>query len=97
MSEFTIQLDDNVPIPSRARVSKYNYPFADMKVGQSFFISIQEDEDEKDLTRLRHRLRNAVNSYRKAHDLSDSKFAVHQVLEVQGGKEIAGVRVWRTK
>ena len=103
--ELNIVIDDDIPIPSRARVSKYNYPFAKMSKGQSFLIQVDElsIDREKDLTRLRHRLRNAVNSFKKTNngEFKDTKFAVHQVLEEIGEgahkETIHGVRVWRVE
>ena len=98
-----IKIESGVPIPSRARVSSYNYPFSDMQKGQSYMIPVvataEEDDLNKVLTRLRHRLRNAVNRYKKTTEGGSSlKFAVHQVLEKGvDNATINGVRVWRVE
>lgn len=37
MSE-EIKIDDGIPIPPRYGFKKPNFPFADMKIGQSFYV-----------------------------------------------------------
>lgn len=33
-----IQIEKDVPLPNRRKESKYNYPFDDMVIGDSFFV-----------------------------------------------------------
>lgn len=108
MDDKNIIIDKDIPIPSRARVSSYNYPFADMEVGDSFLIETMgpyndssDESIEKEQTRIRHRIRNAANKFKKnqlpGSNQIDYKFAIHVVLETKEEKTTSGVRCWRVQ
>ena len=87
----TYQIEKNVPRPFRRSLAKgqSKYPFATMEPGDSFFVAA-------DMRRKRHQvvlqslLSQAINHYRKAHNVTNS-FGTSQVEE----KGVKGVRVWR--
>ena len=91
------ELDKSVPIPTDYRSTDIKYPFDEMEIGDSFFISPEyEDEDTK---RLSNRIAQARQGYQKrmAKQGTEVKFTQRQWVEDYGGKEgpIAGLRVWR--
>lgn len=84
-----IKLDKNVPMPtSQGRDS--SYPFADMEVGDSFFVA----------GKTSNQLVNAAAHWRKKMGMS---FVTRNTEEIgihpETGAEapIKGARIWRTK
>ncbi len=74
-SSTTIKLQKNIPMPA----PKNKYPFADMKIGDSFFI---KDEPGKPATRV---VQPAAAHYKRI----DSSFD-YRTRQMDGG-----VRLWR--
>ena len=44
MADFEIKIDKGIPLPEDTR-SRSNYPFADMEVGDSIFIPLEEGDN----------------------------------------------------
>lgn len=83
MTSFTI--DQGIPLPSKARSSKY--PFADMSVGDSFFIAESSDQTT---FRAKSSVYSAMTKYAKA---TGTKYTIRSVSE----NGVNGLRVWRTE
>lgn len=77
----TVKLDSNIALPDMRRAGRSIYPFAEMKVGQSFFVGESQRNPKSVMT--------AASAIQKK---IESKFVTRTVTE--NGK--AGVRVWRT-
>ena len=88
MDDKNIIIDKDIPIPSRARVSSYNYPFAKMEVGDSIFFPLRADDNSQ---RMKNRLAQASRGFGKKQE-PEWKFVIRYRLE----DEISGVRVWRS-
>ncbi len=79
-----ITIEDDIPLPPIVRThTTFKYPFADMRVGQSFAIPIGEEG----VDRLEQRLRTATYRYTKQEG-GTVRFTV-RALDNE-------VRVWRT-
>lgn len=63
---MTVQIDDDVPMPRNARGPEPKYPFADLRIGSSFFV--------KDA--VPHRLSSAASHWAKT---TGRKFRVRTV------------------
>ena len=91
------ELNKSVPIPTDYRSTENKYPFDEMEIGDSFFIS--PEYEEEDVKRLSNRVAQARQSYQKrvAKHGTEVRFTQRQRVEDDGGKEgpIAGIRVWR--
>lgn len=87
VGEFT--LTTAVPIPgTRDDARRGRYPFADMEIGESFFMSTK---DEKAARNLASRISASANTWTKTHsDHANWKFRVS--IKGPGGP---GVRCWR--
>lgn len=95
-----IKIDENTPMPPQRATGK-SYPFADMKVGNSFFeptdVDVTPDmapDEAAKLTADRQRrqaeiMRQRVHRFNKANP--DYKFSVRHWDE----KGKPGIRVWR--
>ena len=72
MSEDTktlgIEIEDDIPVPpgSDRRAVERKYPLSELKVGQSFFLPLEEGDD---LKRMANRLSQARQSYQKRKKL----------------------------
>lgn len=85
-------LEDKIPLPNRFRTIASRYPFAAMKVGQSFFVP-------GDPLPTCRKLCQASNMFLKANP--GKKFTVRsrnakQPLHVNALREV-GARVWRVE
>lgn len=80
-----ITIETNIPLPDAKRGSSAAYPFADMQVGDSFFVA----SAEADFKATRARLAAAIARFRKASE--GVKFATRTVDE----DSVNGLRVWR--
>ncbi len=78
-SEYGIET--NIPVPVE-RGSKY--PFASLKIGNSFFVKSRDEERSA----VQNRLNAAVNNFRKTKAGTGRKFIVRRVE--------GGIRCWRT-
>ncbi len=82
MSE--IKIDKNIPIPEpRNGKKKRHYPFAELEIGDSFFV---EGFQWKSIGEL-------SGSYNKYRKVTKKKFISRKVTE----NNIKGLRIWRTK
>jgi len=91
MSDY--QVEDGVEIPPITRTrDSVVYPFADMSVGQSFMISVDElvpmfsEEYETEIAKIEAKMRTASLRFTKAQ-CGAVKFTIRQVP--------GGVRCWR--
>jgi len=79
-----IGIDKNVPIPPRERIIRASkYPFADMQVGDSFFIAL--NSNNKKLSR----------SIPSSLHISVKKMGEDYKITVRKVKD--GIRCWRTQ
>ena len=85
---FGIEIEDDIPIPpgSDRRSVERKYPLAELKVGQSFFLPLEEGDD---LKRMANRLSQARQSYQKRNE--GVRFT-QRMWEKDGE---VGIRVWR--
>ena len=81
---FTIETGIEVPVATRVRADAPKYPFAIMKVGDSFLIPAA---GAKELEQVEGRMRGAVGRYTKQEN-GTVKFTVRRVE--------GGIRTWRT-
>ena len=64
---------DNIPAPVMKRGAPGNkYPFADLHIGQSFFVNLDGDATEK----VADRLKSAAARWRKVSERQEVKFTV---------------------
>lgn len=84
-------IDSNIPLPASVRRGRGStYPFADMQVGDSFFVPTKDEVEDK---RAMGRLTAATRTFRKADaSRANIRFSIRPVTE--GIKN--GVRIWRT-
>lgn len=80
MSDFKIE--KNVPFTGKQN-GKSKYPFADMKVGDSFFVNA----DPTKVGKIRNTIISAANNFKRLVDNKNLKF-VSTKLE-------NGIRIWR--
>lgn len=85
-------IEDGVPIPKRSASGgrKPLYPFAQLKVGQSFFIPY-EDVDDVSIRRTKARIARAVTGANRPNK-DDASAPAYTYRPVENG-----VRVWRNK
>jgi len=82
-----IRVDKNVPAPDKKETSgATKYPWAQMEVGDSFFQSPREHEDQQ---RCRNRLASLAYN-RRVHQ---QEYRVYKVIE----DGVPGARIWRVK
>lgn len=77
---MSIAIDKNIPIPQRC-AAKIKYPFADMDVGDSFFVA---RPDEESPSRFRNRMQAVITFGKKR----TGYFFTSRIEE-------AGIRIWR--
>lgn len=83
------KIDTNVPLPTpRGRPAAFPFPFADMQVGDSFFVPTAEG----DLRKVRNRLASSIVRFRQKVDIN-AKFSTRVVDE----ESVNGIRVWRVQ
>jgi hypothetical protein len=85
-----IKLDDNVPVPvgSDRRAAERKYPLSEMKVGQSFFLPLEEGDDIK---RMGNRISQARQGYQKRTE------GVRFTQRIWEEDDVIGIRVWRVE
>ena len=85
-----IKLDDDVPVPtgSDRRPAEKLYPLSQMKVGQSFFLPLEEGDDIK---RMGNRISQARQGFQKRND------GVRFTQRIWEEDEVIGIRVWRVE
>ena len=94
MSENTkslgIEIEDDIPVPpgSDRRSVERKYPLSELKVGQSFFLPLEEGDDIK---RMANRLSQARQTYQKKHE------GVRLTQRMWEKDEQIGIRIWRVE
>ena len=94
MSEDTktlgIEIEDDIPVPpgSDRRSVERKYPLSELKVGQSFFLPLEEGDDIK---RMANRLSQARQTYQKKHE------GVRLTQRMGEEDEQIGIRIWRVE
>ena len=94
MSEDTktlgIEIEDDIPVPpgSDRRSVERKYPLSELKVGQSFFLPLEEGDDIK---RMANRLSQARQTYQKKHE------GVRLTQRMWEKDEQIGKRIWRVE
>ena len=94
MSEDTktlgIEIEDDIPVPpgSDRRSVERKYPLAELKVGQSFFLPLEEGDD---LKRMANRLSQARQSYQKRTE------GVRFTQRMWEKDDVVGIRIWRVE
>jgi len=81
------KIEKDIPIPTQ-RTKPSSYPFADMQVGDSFFVPCPEGAL---MTKFVARVQSAVGAQRMRNP--EFKFSVRRMQE----GETLGVRVWRVQ
>lgn len=85
------KIEKNIPQPApRKSIVKGRYPFAEMSVGDSFFIPIEKGDTIRGMS---NRVSVAAFTYGKLHK---KKFSQRQHKNEKTG-EPEGLRVWRLK
>lgn len=91
-------IEDNIPVPENARIERNSiYPWGKIKVGQSFLVELEYDEDIK---KMKERIRTAaLQRIRKTQNKEDyvTKIEYFNEAAENDNKVPRGVRVWRTK
>ena len=94
MSEDTktlgIEIEDDIPVPpgSDRRSVERKYPLSELKVGQSFFLPLEEGDDIK---RMANRLSQARQTYQKKHE------GVRLTQRMWEKDEQICIRIWRVE
>lgn len=83
--EFVIE--KNIPLPKRTRVSKY--PFAGLKVGDSFLVPVEFVEDTPVVFRRMTAAKTVASAHLRKQRNGKTAFVVAEVAD--------GVRIWRTE
>ena len=92
MSEDTktlgIEIEDDIPVPpgSDRRSVERKYPLSELKVGQSFFLPLEEGDD---LKRMANRLSQARQTYQKRNE------GVRLTQRMWEEENTIGIRIWR--
>ena len=94
MSEDTktlgIEIEDDIPVPpgSDRRSVERKYPLSELKLGQSFFLPL---EDGDDIKRMANRLSQARQTYQKKHE------GVRLTQRMWEKDEQICIRIWRVE
>ena len=85
-----IEIEDNIPVPpgSDRRAVERKYPLSELKVGQSFFLPLEEGDD---LKRMANRLSQARQSYQKRNE------GVRFTQRMWEKDDVVGIRIWRVE
>ena len=85
-----IEIEDDIPVPpgSDRRDVVRKYPLSDLKVGQSFFLPLEEGDD---LKRMANRLSQARQSYQKRNE------GVRFTQRMWEKDDVVGIRIWRVE
>lgn len=90
---MTYEIESNIPIPATSRGRTPKYPFADMAVGDSFFVAKNIDEP---MDRVRNRMLGACMWAKRKLD-GDRRFIVRVGTEGEYDNHAEGVRIWRVE
>ena len=71
--ETGVTIDIGVPLPQDRRAN-VKYPFGKMEVGDSFFVTVEEDDNGD---RLKNRLSQASRTFGKRQILNANLYYVH--------------------
>jgi len=87
MSEAVV-VESGIPLVQNSRKNGFPYPFDDMKIGDSFFIPLDDCRSQT----VQSRINAAVTRWRKKDpDLNDSRFTTRTMVE----NDVEGIRVWK--
>lgn len=87
---MAIKIDKGIPIPARSRVSagaRRKYPWPDMKVGDSFWISAEG--------RNLDQMQQLILTVAKMWALRNFKPWMFTTARERSAKSVPGVRIWR--
>lgn len=87
---FTIHKNIPAPIRRTGRVAAV-FPFADLAVGDSFFVPVGESKPKT----LKTRLQLSAGRWRKASGMTNVRFTFNESTDPMTGQPSMGV--WRTK
>ena len=95
MSEFKIE--KNVPVPMKRHKSSI-FPFAQMEIGDSFFVEADKDGRSVEQRRAKGinvKMASARNTATTYAYRSGKNFITRQILDDK--EQLLGVRIWRIK
>lgn len=78
---MTITIEKNIPLPKESRGRKIKYPFADLEIGDSFYVGFGGRKEKT--------LRNTLTQC--------SKRCTGRKFTVRRDGDRLGLRVWRTE
>lgn len=81
-----LEIDRDVPIPPQGNKK---YPWAELKVGDSFFVPYSDKENLHRGKRLQSAISNLAAAYARSYP--GKKFLTRAIVE----DSVRGVRVWR--
>jgi hypothetical protein len=87
------KIERTVPVPTDFRTTDRKYPFEEMEVGDSFFIT-PEYEDET-IKRLSNRMAQARQAYQRRGMKQNTPVQFTQRIWTDEETEETGVRIWR--
>ena len=87
------KIDSGVPIPADFRQTGLKYPFDEMNVGDSFYISPRSEEET--VKQLSNRIAQARQAYQKR--MGKRREEVRFTQRMWTEDEVAGYRIWRVK
>lgn len=90
---MTYEIESNVPMPASRRGRTPKYPFANMQIGDSFFVAKNIDEP---IDRVRNRMLGACMWAKRKLD-GDRKFIVRVSTYGEHDHYAEGVRIWRVE
>ena len=86
-------IDSGIAIPEDYHVSIRKYPFAEMDIGNSFFVGpTYEEETQK---KISNRVAQARQTYQKRSARQGDEVVYTQRMWTDAG--VLGIRVWRVK
>ena len=90
------EIEKDVSIPRKYSTRATDYPFAQMTVGDSFFVSMEEFKDYKGFPKAMPAMSNTIRSAAKrwGNQTGGVEFTVRTIRE---DGHVVGFRCWRTK
>jgi len=98
VTSLGIELEDDIPVPvgSDRRSAERKYPLNEMKIGQSFFLPL---EDGDNLKRMANRLSQARQTYQKKYEgvRFTQRLWEQDDSNNVGNNSTLGIRIWRVE
>lgn len=92
------EIEKGVSIPRKYSTRAVGYPFDQMTVGDSFFVSMEEFKDYKGFPKVTPAMSNTIRSAAKRWgQRGDGAGEEFTVRTVRGSGAIIGFRCWRLK